>query len=79
MNAKSPNVANRYPSLGSGAKRHISRVLREMLLSEAMTVEYASYFAPLSEAQLDKVAASFKFENCLQRKGLNDAIRPKVV
>lgn len=73
----SPDVANRYPSLGSGAKRHIGRVLREMLLSEAMTVEYASYFALLSEAELDKVAASFKFENCLQRKGLNDAIRPK--
>ncbi|KAG8905450.1 hypothetical protein FRC01_008349, partial [Tulasnella sp. 417] len=64
----SPNLANRYPSLGSGAKRHISRVLREMLLSEAMTVEYASYFAALSETELDKVAASFKFENCTQRK-----------
>ncbi|KAG8920426.1 hypothetical protein FRC00_010049, partial [Tulasnella sp. 408] len=75
----SPNLANRYPVLGSGAKRHISRVLREMLLSEAMTAEYASYFAPLSEAELDKVAASFKFENCSQRKGLNEAIRPKLL
>ncbi|KAG8986119.1 hypothetical protein FRB90_004206 [Tulasnella sp. 427] len=72
-----PNLVNRYPVMGASVKRHIGRVLREMLLSEAMTEEYASYFASLSDEQLDKVAASFKFENCVQRKGLNDVIRPK--
>lgn len=48
-----------------------------MLLSEALVDEYASYFVGLSDEQLDQVAASFKFENCLQREELNEAIRPK--
>lgn len=48
-----------------------------MLLSEALVDEYASYFVGLSEEQLDDVAASFKYENCVQREELNEAIRPK--
>jgi hypothetical protein len=32
--------------------------------------EYASYFEGLSEQELEELAASFKFENCVQRDEL---------
>jgi len=72
-----PDLDHKYPSTWRG-RTHIRRVLREMLLSEALTDEYASYFAPLSHSELDEVAASFKFKNCWQRKELNEVIRPSV-
>lgn len=75
-NLKAPVLNQMYPAMWN-SRRHIRRVLREMLLSEALVDEYASYFVGLSDEQLDEVAASFKFENCLQREELNDAIRPK--
>lgn len=59
------------------ARRYTGRVVREILISEGLTPEYASYFAGLTLEELDEVAASFKFENCKQRKGLNEIIRPK--
>lgn len=52
-------------------------MVRNILMSEELYSEYAAYFEGLSLEELDKMAASFKFENCLQRKGLNDAIKPK--
>lgn len=56
---------------------HVGRVLRNILMSEELYPEYAAYFADLSFEELDELAASFKFENCVQRQGLNDAIKPK--
>ncbi len=54
---------------------HVHRVLREMLLSEWMTWEYASYFEGKTLEDLDELAASFKFENCRRRDGLNDILK----
>ena len=56
---------------------HVGRVLRNILLSEELYPEYAAHFEGLSFEELDELAASFKFENCVQRQGLNDAIKPK--
>jgi hypothetical protein len=46
-----------------------------MLLSEELLPEYASLFEGLSYEELDDLAASFKFENCVQREGLNKVLR----
>lgn len=73
---QAPNLDRMYPSTWN-ARKHVRRVLRETLLSEALTEEYASYFAKLSDQELEEAAASFKFENCVQREELNEAIRPK--
>ncbi len=54
---------------------HVHRVLREMLLSEIMTWEYASYFEGKSLQELDELAASFKLENCKRRDGLNEILQ----
>ena len=47
------------------------RVVREMLFSELLAYEYASYFEGKSMQELEELAASFKFENCVKRDGLN--------
>jgi hypothetical protein len=64
----------RYPQHW-GLEGHVNRVLRELLISELLTYEYASYFEGKSMEELDELAASFKFDNCLQRKGLNDILK----
>lgn len=61
----------RYPSPLWDMGRHIDRVVRECLLSEYLAWEMADYFKGKSLAELDELAASFKFENCVQRKELN--------
>ncbi|EMC97975.1 glycoside hydrolase family 5 protein [Baudoinia panamericana UAMH 10762] len=54
---------------------HLHRVIREMLFSELLTYEFASYFKGLSLEQLDELAASFKLENCVKRDGLNKILQ----
>ena len=54
---------------------HLHRVVRETLLSEILAWEYASYFEGKTLDELDELAASFKFENCVQREGLNQILR----
>jgi hypothetical protein len=56
---------------------HVERLIRNILLSDGLYPEYASYFDGLSFEELDALAASFKFENCIQREELNEIIRPK--
>ena len=64
----------RYPHHW-GLEGHVNRVLRETLISELLTYEYASYFEGKTMEELDELAASFKFENCLKRDGLNDILK----
>ncbi|KAG8913346.1 hypothetical protein FRC01_004591 [Tulasnella sp. 417] len=71
-----PGIKKRYPPMWN-VTTHVGRVLRNILLSEELYPEYAEYFKDLSFEELEELAASFKFENCVQRQGLNDAIKPK--
>lgn len=71
-----PGIKKRYPPMWN-VTTHVGRVLRNILLSEELYPEYAEYFKDLSFEDLEEMAASFKFENCVQRQGLNDAIKPK--
>lgn len=64
----------RYPHMW-GIEGHLLRVVRENLVSELLTYEFASYFKGKSFQELDEIAASFKFENCLQRDGLNEILK----
>ncbi|ANB12240.1 hypothetical protein AWJ20_489 [Sugiyamaella lignohabitans] len=52
-------------------ENYIDRVLRENLLSQYLTYEFASYFKGLSFEDLDELAACFKFENVEKRDVLN--------
>jgi hypothetical protein len=69
-----PNFKNRYPPMWTPT-HHVGRVVRNILLSEELYPEYADHFKDLTLDQLDELAASFKFENCVQRQGLNEVLR----
>nr|OQO25970.1 hypothetical protein B0A51_07687 [Rachicladosporium sp. CCFEE 5018] len=64
----------RYPQHW-GLEGHVHRVVRELLVSELLTYEFASYFEGKSFEELDELAASFKLENCLKRDGLNKILQ----
>lgn len=54
---------------------YISRVTREMLFSQYCQHEYADLFVGLDYDELDELAASFKFENCIKRDELNSILK----
>ncbi|KAG8699555.1 hypothetical protein FRC09_006548 [Ceratobasidium sp. 395] len=74
LTKEAPHIAHRYPPTWR-VRKHAGRLVRNILLSEELTPEYASYFDGLSLQELDDMAASFKFENCVQRAGLNKVLR----
>ncbi|RFU30818.1 hypothetical protein B7463_g5525, partial [Scytalidium lignicola] len=54
---------------------YVDRVLRDILLSQYLTQEYAEYFKDLSFEELDEMAASFKLENLVIREELVKTLR----
>ncbi|KAK5168390.1 endo-1,4-beta-glucanase [Saxophila tyrrhenica] len=63
----------RYPQHW-GLEGHVHRVVRELLVSELLTYEFASYFEGKSMEELDALAGSFRFEECGRREGLNEIL-----
>lgn len=72
-----PNEEHRklYPYPVWTVEGRVARVARCILLSEFLVMEWAEHFRGMDEAQLDELAASFKFENCMEREGLNKVLR----
>lgn len=64
----------RYPPQWS-FERHVERSVRECLLSEYLGWEMAELFEGKSMHDLDELAGSFKFENCVLREELNEILR----
>ncbi|TFK25855.1 endo-1,4-beta-glucanase [Coprinopsis marcescibilis] len=60
-----------YPAPVWKLTDRIARISRNILVAEFLVKEWAQHFVGLSESEIDEVAASFKFKNCLQREGLN--------
>lgn len=63
-----------YPTNWTLEER-ITRISRTMLLAEFLVEEWADLFHGLDEGQLEELAKSFAFENCVEREGLNKALR----
>lgn len=55
-----PSISDRYPQDWSVGE-HLSRLVRNMLLSEELVKEYAEHFRGKSLEDLDELAKSFKF------------------
>jgi hypothetical protein len=72
-----PDESNRrlYPFPVWQFSDRVAKISRNILLAEFMVQEWAEHFRGLDEAQLDELAASFKFENCAQREGLNKVLQ----
>ncbi|KAF6763737.1 endoglucanase family 5 glycoside hydrolase [Ephemerocybe angulata] len=68
-----PSHLKIYPFLWTVNER-VSRIARTMLVAEFMVKEWADLFKGMEEAQLEELAKSFAFENCLKRDGLNEIL-----
>jgi len=62
---------NLYPFPVWKPSDRVGRLSRCILVAEFLVKEWAEHFRGKSEAELDEIAKSFKFENCLYRDGLN--------
>ncbi|KAL5514139.1 XYL5_2 [Sanghuangporus baumii] len=54
--------------------KRVARMSRAIMMSEIFVLEWADYFRGKTEEELDELAQSFKFENCLKRDGLNKVL-----
>jgi hypothetical protein len=64
----------KYPNVWT-FERQVERRVRECLLSEYMGWEMAELFKGKTEEELDELAGSFKFENCVLRDELNGILQ----
>ncbi|KAK9418889.1 putative Glycoside hydrolase family 5 domain-containing protein [Seiridium unicorne] len=67
-----------YPNLWPFAQ-HITRAVRNCVLSEFPSDEFAELFANKTEEELEAIASSFKLENCIMRDALNDNLKEDAV
>jgi endoglucanase len=65
---------NPYPT---GIARHITLLVRNILISEALVPEYCNLFKGLSDDELIALAQSFRFENYVKRDRLEDILTGK--
>jgi len=49
--------------------------VKECLLAETLSLEFASYFREMTESQLDDMAKSFALSVGCKREGLNNTLR----
>ncbi len=72
-----PNEEHRkmYPYPVWTVEGRVARIARCMLISEFLVQEWAEHFKGMNEEQLERLAESFKFENCVKREGLNKVLR----
>ncbi|KAI5244650.1 cellulase [Aureobasidium subglaciale] len=68
----------KYPNVWS-SDRQFERVIRECLLSEYLGREFAELFTGKTSEELDELAASFRFGNCVPREDLNEILRADTV
>jgi endoglucanase len=63
-----------YDPYPSGQQRQIRLMIRHLLMAEALVPEYCNLFKDLTEEKLTALAQSFRFENYIKRKRLEDIL-----
>ncbi|KIY68275.1 glycoside hydrolase family 5 protein [Cylindrobasidium torrendii FP15055 ss-10] len=63
-----------YPPLWTVEGR-VTRITRTILLAEYLVAEWAEIFRGMNDGDLERLAKSFHFDNCLKRDGLNKILR----
>jgi hypothetical protein len=58
-----------------GARKWASRLLRHILISEALLPEFAEQFRGISPAEARTLAGSFRWDSCTRRTGLEQTLR----
>lgn len=72
--APNPEDQNLYPWPVWKLEDRIGRLARNILVSEFLVREWSEHFTGKSEQELDEIAQSFKFSNCMKRDGLNKVL-----
>lgn len=67
----SPAAKEMYPTTWN-TQKHLARQVLETFLAETFVAEFAELFRGKTEQELEELARSFAFEECAQRKGLNE-------
>lgn len=70
VDRESETAGRQYP-LTWKTERHVDRNLLHTFLSESLQGEFAELFRGKTFEELEALAGSFRFENCVQREGLN--------
>ena len=70
IDSVSPTAKQTYPTPWD-TKRHILRATLQTFLSQSFALEFAALFKDFTLEQLDEAAKSFRYDQCVQRKGLN--------
>jgi endoglucanase len=68
------NEFAQYDPYPFGLQNHMDRLVRNILISEALVPEYCNLFKGLSNGELIALAKSFQFENYVMRKRLEDIL-----
>jgi hypothetical protein len=70
----SPRAKETYPTSWN-TERHLLRDVFQTFLASSFAEEFAELFRGMDEGELDALARSFHFEECVQREGLNEILR----
>lgn len=70
----SPRAKETYPTSWN-TERHMLRNIFQTFLASSFVDEFAELFRGMDETQLDALARSFHFDECVQREGLNEILR----
>jgi hypothetical protein len=73
MDPISETFAREFPGYNPfpfGSKRQIDQLVRHILLTEPLVDEFARLFEGVSDADLDELMASFRFDRCVRRTEL---------
>ncbi|PPQ70876.1 GH5 [Gymnopilus dilepis] len=70
-----PQYQNLYPAPVWTLAGRVGRLARNILVAEFLVKEWADHFKGKSEAELDEIAKSFSYENCLKREELNGILQ----
>lgn len=70
----SPNAKNTYPTPWN-TERHMLRSVFQTFLAASFVDEFAELFRGMSEEELESLARSFHFDECVQRSELNDILK----
>jgi hypothetical protein len=72
----SSSMEKKYPGYW-GTLRHLDRAVWHTLLADSLQMEFAELFRGKSMGELDELARSFHFDQCIQRETLNKMMSDK--
>ncbi|KAF2837373.1 glycoside hydrolase family 5 protein [Patellaria atrata CBS 101060] len=73
IDSVAPTSKLQYPTPWA-TERQITRIINQIWVSTCVQAEFAELFRDMSFEELEECAKSFRFDQCVQRQGLNEAL-----